>query len=88
MISTKHAEIAASFAASAIAWYVGANLGYFNTIRDWADGIRSKVSLRGQAETLDDIEADDNTEMSPDFLQAAAPRHGRGPYHALSADNS
>lgn len=66
---------------------MGVNLGYFNTVMEWADGVRSKVRSRGQAETLDDVEAD-NTEMSPDFLQAAAPRHGRGPYQALSADNS
>lgn len=65
---------------------MGVNLGYFEVLRGWADGVRSKVSRRGQAEVLDDIEADDNMEMSPDFLQAAAPRHGRGPYHALADD--
>ena len=67
---------------------MGVNLGFFNAARDWADGIRSKIVMGRQAETLDDVEAVENTEMSPDFLQAAAPRHGKGPYRSLPAEGS
>ena len=71
----------------ATAWYLGITRGYLSSFAMWADGLRSKIAVQARTSQGPDGPEDHNdVSMARDFLDAANPRHDRGPYHPLPRD--
>ena len=72
----------------------GASFVFRNAIADnvpqlgeLVDGIRARFGRRGDGfDGLDQIDPEDNLDLSPEFLGATAPRHPQGAYRPLNND--